>query len=113
MEYKIAVPVVDGYLSSHFGHCQYFFIANVVDGVINQTSEEIPPPHAPGVIPQWLQKHQVDVVLVGGVGQKALNLFRQYEIKPVIGVPSNKTPQELVEDYLKDELISGVNQCSH
>mgnify|MGYP006309442697 CR=1 FL=1 len=112
MKQKIAVPVVDGYLSNHFGHCQHFFIAEVDNGAIQQISEEEPPPHAPGVIPRWLNERGVDVVLVGGIGQKALTLFQNYNIRPIIGVAS-APPQELVANFLENELTEGVNQCNH
>lgn len=112
MKQKIAVPVVNGILSAHFGHCQHFYIADVIDGEIKQITEEVPPPHEPGVIPSWLRSKGVNTVLVGGVGQKAVNLFMQFGIKPVIGVPE-KDPRELIEDFLSDKLIAGANQCSH
>jgi predicted Fe-Mo cluster-binding NifX family protein len=112
MEQKIAIPVVNGLLSAHFGHCQYFLIADVVEGEIKQITEEVPPPHEPGIIPRWLSSKGVNTVLVGGIGQKAVALFRQFGVTPVIGVPE-KDPRELIEDFLSDKLVTGANQCSH
>ena len=112
MEQRIAIPVVNGLLSAHFGHCQFFFIADVVDGEIKQTKEVPPPPHEPGVIPRWLSQEGVNVVLVGGIGQKAVDLFVQFGVQPVIGVPEKK-PLELINDFLSDKLVVGANQCSH
>ncbi len=112
MEQKIAIPVVNGLLSSHFGHCHFFFIAEVVDGEVKQTQEVIPPPHEPGVIPRWLSDLGVNVVLVGGIGQKAINLFKQFGVDLIVGVPE-KTPFRLVKEFLSDELVGGSNQCSH
>ena len=112
MKQKIAIPVVNGLLSAHFGHCQLFFIADVVDGEVKQTEEVVPPPHEPGVIPRWLSDLGVNVVLVGGIGQKAVNLFKQFGVEPVIGVPE-KSPHDLVNEFLADELTTGSNQCSH
>ncbi len=112
MEQKIAIPVTNGLLSAHFGHCQHFVIAEVVDGKIIQLTEEIPPPHEPGVIPKWLGNRGVDIVLAGGIGQKAVQLFQQYNILPVIGVPE-KPVKELIIDFLEGRIESGVNQCSH
>ncbi len=112
MRKKVAVPVSNGALSAHFGHCEHFVMAEIVDGKTKAISEEIPPPHEPGVIPRWLSEKGVNVVLVGGIGQKALNLFQQFEIEAVIGVPT-KPPHELIEAFLAKELESGINQCSH
>jgi predicted Fe-Mo cluster-binding NifX family protein len=112
MNQKIAIPVTDGRLSSHFGHCQHFVLADIEDGKVVQVKEEVPPPHAPGVIPQWLGQMGVTDVLTGGVGQKAIDIFRQFNIRPVIGVAS-KTPDELIEDFLNQQIEIGDNQCSH
>ncbi|MDN5290718.1 MAG: hypothetical protein PWQ06_957 [Anaerophaga sp.] len=112
MEQKIGIPVVNGILSAHFGHCQYFLIAVVVDGKVKDVIEEVPPPYEPGVIPSWLSSKGVNTVLVGGIGQKAVNLFRQFGVNVVIGVPE-KNPRELIDDFLSDTLITGDNQCSH
>jgi predicted Fe-Mo cluster-binding NifX family protein len=112
MEQKIAVPVSNGVLGTHFGHCPIFFIADVVDGEITKTSEEVPPPHEPGVIPRWLSEKGVNVVLVGGIGQKAVSLFQNFGVKPVIGVPV-KQPEQLIKEFIAGELETGVNQCSH
>jgi len=112
MEQKIAIPVSNGVLSTHFGHCQVFFIADVVNGEIKQTNEEVPPPHEPGVIPRWLGEKGVNVVLAGGMGQRAVELFQQFGVMPVIGVPS-KDPEQLIKEFLAGELETGVNQCNH
>ena len=48
---KIAVPVVGGMLSSHFGHCEEFLFATIQDGKIAVVENLVPPPHASGVIP--------------------------------------------------------------
>ena len=112
MKQKIAIPVVNDVLSSHFGHSQHFFVADVENNRVVQTNTIVPPPHEPGVIPKWLNENQVDVVLVGGIGQKAINLFKQMGIEPVIGVPS-MSPSWLIEEYLSGALEAGINQCNH
>ncbi len=112
MNQKIAVPVVNGNLSDHFGHCDHFVIADIESEKVAQLQEVVPPPHAPGVIPKWLKELGVDVVLVGGIGQKAINLFKQMDVEPVIGVPS-KPAAELIDDFLAGKLETGINQCSH
>ena len=112
MNQKIAIPVTDGRLSAHFGHCQHFVLADIKDGKVVAVNEEVPPVHAPGVIPKWLAEKGVNVVLVGGVGQNAIDIFRQCNISPVIGLAS-KTPKELIGDFMSQQLESGENQCNH
>ncbi len=112
MNHKIAIPVINGRLCAHFGHCSHFFIADIKEGKLAGTAELVPPPHAPGVIPKWLGEQGVTVVMAGGVGQKAIDIFGQYNIEPIIGV-AEKPPQELINDFLNQQLESGINQCDH
>ena len=46
---KFAVPLANGKLTAHFGHCQEFAIVEVEDGRIKKQETLVPPPHEPGV----------------------------------------------------------------
>jgi predicted Fe-Mo cluster-binding NifX family protein len=109
---KFAVPMANGKLTSHFGHCQEFALLTVEkDQIKNQEILE-PPPHEPGVLPKWLADLEVNVVIAGGMGQRALSLLGERGIKVVTGAPS-LTPEELVHSYLANRLVSGPNLCDH
>jgi len=71
-----------------------------------------PPPHEPGVLPGWLHELGVDVIIAGGMGQRALGLFGENGIKVVTGAPA-LTPEELVHQYLANTLVTGENVCDH
>lgn len=111
---RIAVPLVQGRLSLHFGHCDQFAIFDI-DGetskVINR-KDATPPAHAPGVLPKWLHENNVSIIIAGGMGQRAQQLFAQNDIKVVIGASSN-SPEELVSAYLQNTLETGDNICDH
>lgn len=111
---KIAIPVTDGRLSLHFGHCEKFAIFDVDDGTSKVISREdaAPPAHAPGVLPQWLSENNVSVIIAGGMGQRAQQLFAQNDIKVVVGA-SGGSPEELVSAYLENKLETGENICDH
>jgi predicted Fe-Mo cluster-binding NifX family protein len=111
---KIAIPTAEGKLNLHFGHCRAFSIVEVDDQSKKVVgSEEIPAPkHEPGVLPRFLGDIGVHVIIAGGMGMSAQNLFNAQGIEVVIGAPS-KTPEELVTDYLAGTLKSGVNVCDH
>ena len=111
---RIAIPITNGRLSSHFGHCEQFTIFNVEADTKNIKNQQtlIPPPHEPGLLPSWLSEQGVDLVISGGMGRRAQQLFKQSNIDVVIGAPDN-TPQELVEQYLIGQLQSGQNICDH
>ncbi|MEJ2648408.1 MAG: NifB/NifX family molybdenum-iron cluster-binding protein [Sedimentisphaerales bacterium] len=72
----------------------------------------MPPAHAPGVLPEWLHENGVNVIIAGGMGQRAQQLFAQNEIDVVIGAQAG-TPEELVSAYLQNTLVTGENICDH
>jgi predicted Fe-Mo cluster-binding NifX family protein len=110
----IALPVADGQLCMHFGHCQQFaFVqADPATGEIASCEYRDPPPHEPGVLPAWLAEHKVEVVLAGGMGQRAQQLFAANGIMVVTGAPAGE-PKDLVGRYLANALEVGENVCDH
>lgn len=109
---KFAIPLAEGMLCAHFGHCQQFAIIDIEDGQIKGKELYTPPPHEPGVLPNWLDELGVDVVIAGGIGRRALDLFGQKGIQVAVGVP-NAPPEILVDQYLKGTLTTGQNICDH
>jgi predicted Fe-Mo cluster-binding NifX family protein len=111
---KIAIPIANGKLSMHFGHCEKFvFIEADLEAQTIQGLEELnPPPHEPGVLPRWLAEQGANVILAGGMGQRAQTLFAQQGIKVVVGTPSDE-PEVLVKAYMAGTLETGGNACDH
>lgn len=109
---KIAIPFVSGKLSSHFGHCDQFGIFEIKENKMVSTKVESPPVHEPGALPKWLKINSVTLVLAGGMGSRAQNLFESFGIHVSIGVPSWE-PEEIVKAYLEDKLPIGDNVCDH
>ena len=111
---RIAVPMHDGKLSAHFGHCQQFMVidADSETNTITEAQNLIPPAHEPGVLPQWLKGLCVELVIAGGMGQRAQQLFEQSNIKTIVGAPALE-PKQLVTEYLKGSLECGQNVCDH
>lgn len=109
---KFAVPTENGKLCAHFGHCQSFAIIETDDSkVVNETFVN-PPAHEPGSYPRFLAGEGVDVIIAGGMGVKAQQLFAQNQINVCVGVNADK-PAKLVEQYLQDNLKTGENLCDH
>ncbi|NQV01656.1 MAG: ATPase [Bacteroidia bacterium] len=109
---KVAVPTQNNLLTAHFGHCEKFAIIDIEDGIVVNEAYITPPIHQPGVYPQFLAQQGVDLIIAGGMGMKAQNLFAQNSIKVFIGV-QNGTPKQLAEAYLKNQLQTGQNLCDH
>ena len=112
---KIAMPVADGILCAHFGHCQAFavFEVDTEDKKIICREDHTPPMHEPGVLPRWLSEKGVSLILSGGMGMRAQQFFRQYGVNVVVGVMNSGLPEDVVYDYLNDKLEAGDNICDH
>lgn len=110
--FKVAVPLANGVLCNHFGHCETFAILPVKDGQVGDTQLLTPPPHEPGVLPRWLGDQGVDLIIAGGMGQRAISLFNERGIRVITGAP-NQDPVSLVQRYLAGALSTGPNVCDH
>ena len=107
---KFAIPLADGKLTAHFGHCQQFAILDVENKEIVNQDFLTPPPHEPGVLPQWLSELGANVIIAGGMGHRAISLFNQAGIEVVTGALA-ADPVKLVSNYLDDTLFTGENAC--
>jgi len=110
---KIAAPTTDGKLCTHFGHCETFAIFETSDsGTILSETHVDPPPHEPGLLPEWRSGQGVNCVLAGGMGSRAKELFTEKGVHVVTGA-QGENPRNIVEDYLKGALETGANTCNH
>jgi len=109
---KIAIPLVGGKLATHFGHCQKFAIMTIDNGTITKHETLTPPPHAPGVIPNWVADLGCTDIIVGGMGEAAQSILTTRSVKVMSGAPSLE-PKKLVALYLSGELTDGGNACDH
>jgi len=114
MKIKIAIPLAEGKLCMHFGHCEEFTIFDVdaESKSIIGTQSITPPPHEPGLLPRWLGEMGVNLIIAGGMGSRAQGLFAQAGVKVVTGAPSGK-PESVVMEYLNGTLSTGANVCDH
>jgi predicted Fe-Mo cluster-binding NifX family protein len=112
MKQVFAIPLENGRLCSHFGHCEQFAIIDVENSLITKEYRITPPPHEPGLLPGWLAERGVTDVIAGGMGQRAVNLFMQQSIKVNVGAQA-KNPKELVTDWINNQLETGSNACDH
>lgn len=100
---RIAIPSLengglDGQRSGHFGHCDVFTLVDVENGEIKQVSTIANNGHVQGgcMVPvNLLAGHNVNALIVGGIGMRPLMGFRQVgidvyhdavrpEIRPVV-----------------------------
>ena len=112
--HKVAVPVSDGCLAEHFGHCERFAVYEVdrAAGEVLGSESHVPPPHEPGALPRWLHGLGADVIIAGGMGRRAQTLFAENGIDVVVGAPS-EPPDDVVAAYAAGTLEAGENACDH
>lgn len=111
---KIAIPVAQGRLCMHFGHCEKFAMIDVNDSTKEIVSEKYldAPPHQPGLLPGWLAEKGAQCIIAGGMGSRAQDLFSDFNIQVVTGAPA-EPPRDVVESFLDDSLVLGQNACDH
>jgi ATP-binding protein involved in chromosome partitioning len=108
---KVAIPSQDKMVCAHFGHCESFTIAEVEDGkVVNKRTLQAPP-HEPGLLPRLLAGEGVNMVIAGGMGSRAQQLFMQQNIQVITG--ASGSVDDVLTAYLQGNLEIGPNVCDH
>ncbi len=111
---RIAIPMAEGKLSMHFGHCEQFALLDVdtqTKTIVGRKDVD-PPAHEPGILPPWLAGQGVHLVITGGMGQRAQQMFMAQGIKVLVGA-SSEAPERIVAEYLAGTLQVGGNVCDH
>ncbi|MCP4574587.1 MAG: ATPase [bacterium] len=111
---RIAIPVAAGRLAAHFGHCEKFALLDVdrdARRILGDAAVDAPP-HQPGLLPRWLADQGAEMIIAGGMGMKAQELFAQHGIQVVIGAPSEE-PAAVAQSFLEGSLRTGENLCDH
>ncbi|MBN1676257.1 MAG: P-loop NTPase [Kiritimatiellae bacterium] len=111
---RIAIPVAQGRLSAHFGHCEEFALIDAdLDAKIIRGKEMVAAPeHQPGLLPKWLAERGANVIIAGGMGMRAQSLFTEQNIAVVVGAPAEE-PDAIAQKYVAGTLTTGTNICDH
>ena len=100
-----------GQISQHFGRCPYYLILDVEGDEIIKADSIVNPyynDHTPGMVPKFINEQGANVMIAGGIGPRAIDLFAGMGIEVVSGITGNAG--DIVQAYLKGE-ISGVEAC--
>jgi predicted Fe-Mo cluster-binding NifX family protein len=111
---KIAIPTEDGHLHGHFGGCRQFALVEVNPETRETLRMEIipAPEHQPGLFPRWLGRQGVEVVIMGGVGRRALANFAQQGVSVRAGLPGEPVEAQ-VTAFLEGRLTETPEDCGH
>jgi predicted Fe-Mo cluster-binding NifX family protein len=112
MSQIIAIPTINNCLCNHFGHCEKFAIIGIENNNITEEIYIIPPPHEPGLLPEWLASKGITHIIAAGMGRRAISLFNQQNIRVITGA-QNKHPRILAEEFIHNKLVTGINICDH
>jgi len=115
---KIALACEDnqglnGQISQHFGRCPNYLIVDVEGTEIKKTDIISNPyfdNHVPGMVPKFISEQGVNIMIAGGMGPRAIDMFSNFGIEVVTGAIGNAG--NVLQAYLKGE-ISGVEPCKH
>lgn len=110
---KIAVPTEAGRFCTHFGGASHFTFYEIDERsrAVVASDTATPPPHERGVFPVWLKEQGVNVVLAGGMGPRAVQIFEHFGIRTVIGIEGGD-PAQIVRAYLDGTLVATGEGCS-
>ena len=118
---RIAVPSngtggLNGTRSGHFGHCDVFTLIDIENGNIKNESTVSNQEHSQGgcMVPvNLLAGHDVNALIVGGIGRRPLEGFAQVGID-VYFDSVNPHVKTVVEDLIANKLekISPDQACS-
>jgi predicted Fe-Mo cluster-binding NifX family protein len=104
---------LDSQISQHFGRCPYYLILDVEGDEIVKTDTVANPyytQHTPGMVPQFINEQEAHVMIAGGIGPRAIDLFVSLGLEVVSGIAGNAG--DIVQAYLKGE-VSGAEGCGH
>ncbi len=111
---KIALPTKnDGTIDNHFGHCQFYTICTVSDDGKSLHYERLDSPVGCGCksnIASTLHEMGVGVMLAGNMGDGAVNVLKNNEIKVVRGCFGKV--EDVVKDYLNGKISDSGVVCS-
>ena len=105
---------LDGEMSMHFGRCPSYVVVRVEDDGNIAATEVVENPyfkqHTPGEVPRFINSIEVNVMITGGMGPKAIEIFNSFGIEVVTGVGGQVG--NVLKAYLNSE-ISGAAGCNH
>ena len=106
---KIAVAAMGNTVAQHFGHCENFIFFDTEDGKIKGVNSVPNPGHRPGFLPNFLADNGAEVVIAGGMGGGAVDIFNERNVEVIVGASGDA--QAAAEAYLKGELESTGSIC--
>lgn len=106
---RIAVATTKSQVAEHFGYCEEFMLFEIEDNKITKNEIIANPGHKPGFLPNFLADCGVNVIISGGMGMTAVEIFNEKNVEVIIGVSGEA--KRAVEQYLEGVLKSTGSIC--
>jgi len=106
---KIAVASNGNQVTEHFGHCELFHIFHTEKDVIVKSEQVANPGHRPGFLPNFLHDLGVMVIISGGMGGGAIDIFNERGIEVITG--ASGLSEDAARAYLVGNLKSTGSVC--
>lgn len=107
---KFAISTDGKHVSAHFGRCPSFTIGEIEKGELKIKELIDNPGHHPGFLPQFLSDKGVECIIAGGMGQRAMGLFAEKNIEPILGISGSI--DDVIEELKAGKLKGGESTCS-
>ncbi|OAA93448.1 NifB/NifX family molybdenum-iron cluster-binding protein [Clostridium coskatii] len=110
---KIALPNNGNMVNQHFGMSQSFVIVDVENNKIGNVEEvsTVQLAHQHEGLANLLVKHNVDLVITGGIGGGALMGLQQCGLKVIKGASGEY--RDVVQSYIDGKLEDKNELCNH
>jgi predicted Fe-Mo cluster-binding NifX family protein len=107
---KIALASEGTMVSGHFGHCEGFTTYEIKGDTVGVKQFIKNPGHKPGFLPVFLKEHDVNVIISGGMGAAAQDLFNENGIEVYVGVQG--LTDDAAKQFARGELKSTGSICA-
>jgi predicted Fe-Mo cluster-binding NifX family protein len=100
-------------MSMHFGRCPYYTFVDVEGAeVIGVEVLENPyfTNHTPGVVPHFINTQKANVMIAGGMGPRAIDMFQGFGIEVATGVGGEVG--NVLNAYFEGK-VQGTSPCAH
>ena len=104
---------LDSQVSAHFGRCPFYVLVHVNGDTVVRSQVAANPhfgEHRPGMMPRFIHGLGAKVIIAGGMGPRAIDMFHDFGMDVATGAVGSV--EEVIGAYLRGE-HRGVVPCAH
>jgi len=99
-----------GRVSQHFGRAPDFTFVSIENNKVIEKKTLPNPGHEVGSIPRFINEQGAKCMIVGGIGHRAIDFFKQYGIEVIKGLDG--LVDDVINKILDGTLEGGENICT-